>query len=596
MTYIKKVAFTLVELIVVITILAILWTIAFLSFQWYSRDARDSVRLADLETIKKSLEMFQIQRWFLPEPSYYWTITYSWAEAWKQWTVWESVISNLSNISKIPSDPLTHTEYTYSRLNTKNKYELGCILEWYTASNLYIWSTYANWLKQWYAHIVWNYNQVAFKVSTWGLDYILSVPSIISSTIDDTDLLSIINNNNLVFNWFKNLPHSYNGTSYDVNWWFEFINNPIVFTWDVREIYSDEGKRLDFISDLKSKYSNNVSINSLEPYSKLIDAIVYTDEWRDFSKFLSNNILDLKDKMITSDLIYPINCLDNDLSLDNMGSWSLISDSCLFSSTWSADWYVLSWAWNWWWNSIRNIRHSTAWDESFLIYNVRLIAPAKFSFDYRINEYGWFAQFYINWVENWNFHDIPVVYNTFTTTLLPPGEYEFKWKTAIQNIDTYWVDFDLDNLNFSCIWWWDGCWINLDFEIWNTNPFDLFTFSWTVDYPWKITTDSNSWAQAFLSPSHLWSPNSNSEMTYNTILSVPTTLQFDYKVHRHWWWFRFFINDIEKISIWWVDILSYTQYSELLPPWNYKLTWEVYTSFQDWYLVDAYIDNIQFIE
>lgn len=33
-------AFTLVELIVVITILAILWTIAFISLQWYTRDAR----------------------------------------------------------------------------------------------------------------------------------------------------------------------------------------------------------------------------------------------------------------------------------------------------------------------------------------------------------------------------------------------------------------------------------------------------------------------------------------------------------------------------------------------------------------------------
>lgn len=33
-------AFTLVELIVVITILSILWTIAFISLQWYSSNSR----------------------------------------------------------------------------------------------------------------------------------------------------------------------------------------------------------------------------------------------------------------------------------------------------------------------------------------------------------------------------------------------------------------------------------------------------------------------------------------------------------------------------------------------------------------------------
>ncbi len=38
-------AFTLVELIVVITILAILWTIWFVSYTWFMSTARDSNRL-----------------------------------------------------------------------------------------------------------------------------------------------------------------------------------------------------------------------------------------------------------------------------------------------------------------------------------------------------------------------------------------------------------------------------------------------------------------------------------------------------------------------------------------------------------------------
>jgi prepilin-type N-terminal cleavage/methylation domain-containing protein len=50
-------AFTLVELIVVITILAVLSTIAFISFQGYTVNARDSVRLADMNNISKGFNI-----------------------------------------------------------------------------------------------------------------------------------------------------------------------------------------------------------------------------------------------------------------------------------------------------------------------------------------------------------------------------------------------------------------------------------------------------------------------------------------------------------------------------------------------------------
>ena len=82
----QKKAFTLVELIVVITILAILWTIAFLSLQWYSRDARNSKRTAELEMIEKSLALFYTNKWFYPDSNNPTNITYSWTTAWSQWT------------------------------------------------------------------------------------------------------------------------------------------------------------------------------------------------------------------------------------------------------------------------------------------------------------------------------------------------------------------------------------------------------------------------------------------------------------------------------------------------------------------------------
>ena len=49
--------FTLVELIVVITILAILGTIAFISLQGYSRDARNSKVISDIRTLVTAVEV-----------------------------------------------------------------------------------------------------------------------------------------------------------------------------------------------------------------------------------------------------------------------------------------------------------------------------------------------------------------------------------------------------------------------------------------------------------------------------------------------------------------------------------------------------------
>ena len=136
MHHLKK-GFTLVELIVVITILAILWTIAFISLQWYSRDARDSVRIQDIANIKKSLEIFVTESWLYPNPSDSVDITYSWWIVWSQWTVWDSVVENLWKLNKKPVDPVLATEYSYSRTNNKTEYELSGILEWW-------WTTHTN--------------------------------------------------------------------------------------------------------------------------------------------------------------------------------------------------------------------------------------------------------------------------------------------------------------------------------------------------------------------------------------------------------------------------------------------------------------------
>ena len=224
-------AFTLVELIVVITILAILWTIAFISLQWFSKDARNSTRASDLKNIEKVLSLYQLRESEFPLPSYDVEITYSWSEVWTQWTFWEDTRKQLGNqwqISNVPTDPLTWSEYTYSRLNTKNEFQLAAVFEWDLSNNNLLNETYAAWI-YWTTKITWNYNGQVAKTTTWSITYVLAVPSIISWDISLKDIIDILNAKELIYNWFHNLPASYS--------WTTSFDNPDI-TWDIINTWS----------------------------------------------------------------------------------------------------------------------------------------------------------------------------------------------------------------------------------------------------------------------------------------------------------------------------------------------------------------------
>lgn len=113
---VKKHWFTLVELIVVITILAILWTIAFISLQWYSLNARDWVRISDMKNIAKWLSLQYAKIWVYPKPEKASTITASWLTIRYQWLAWANVLSFawLWNLSQWGGrDPKSLEYYTY---------------------------------------------------------------------------------------------------------------------------------------------------------------------------------------------------------------------------------------------------------------------------------------------------------------------------------------------------------------------------------------------------------------------------------------------------------------------------------------------------
>jgi type II secretory pathway pseudopilin PulG len=106
-----------VELIVVITILAVLATIGFVSMTGYSQSARDSTRLANLKVVEKALVFHHTQNSIFPEPSDVQTVTFNnggTINLWKTGNVGQSVIQKVKSLNEIPLDPSTNLPIEYS--------------------------------------------------------------------------------------------------------------------------------------------------------------------------------------------------------------------------------------------------------------------------------------------------------------------------------------------------------------------------------------------------------------------------------------------------------------------------------------------------
>ena len=153
----NKKAFTLVELIVVITILAILWTIAFISLQWYTRDARDAKRVSEIWNIAKSLEAKLMSDWMIPVPDEKVEIKVNGATVYYQWIAWKDVLNKL-NIWQEAKDPLDWVWYTYTITNNLRRYQVF----WYLEK----WKTwYTKWHRLWVIVDPENWNPIHFKKS-----------------------------------------------------------------------------------------------------------------------------------------------------------------------------------------------------------------------------------------------------------------------------------------------------------------------------------------------------------------------------------------------------------------------------------------------
>lgn len=212
----KPKAFTLVELIIVITILSILSVIAFLWMKDYSKNSRDTNRLATFKTLEKGLDLFALKTGNYPEPEWN-VVELLWSGntlLLKKWEL-QDTISRQIQANKTSQDPLSNHYYAYAITENKQEYQLSTFLEEDIISyeNMLFPKVYAN--NNYKAYVIWNYRPKIFEAN--GVSYL--IPSLIfsySGTITENKLeVSTQNSQNIfyVVNKENNLPYAVNGNT-----------------------------------------------------------------------------------------------------------------------------------------------------------------------------------------------------------------------------------------------------------------------------------------------------------------------------------------------------------------------------------------------
>lgn len=435
----KKSAFTLVELIIVIVILSILATIAFLSYQWFSENTRDSVRLTDLKNMKKFLSIYEIDKNYYPEPDNAKKILFSWATVWIEWVFWDNtrkILWNKSTIGEIPTDPLTWNRYTYSVTNNKLEYQIWIWLERnnktsYTNINNKVNAS----LNTLTPYIEWNYNKKVIKVSTWWIDYILTVPSIITSNDYDfinKDLNYIIENKKLVYENYSWLPSSYswilsqNNNIFDFSWW-----NNVVFKGSFKNLYNDKQERMKLFEKIAERYK----------YSNL--------EWEEWYKIFSK---------FYSDTLNPTSKF---IDYSCFVIWNLINDkknsACFENNNNKLVWEAYTWAlmpdgstnyiWQW-----------PLWDPYNYWQGLQIASHERNSL----------------WLKWWLNKTIGIKWKLLTKNKAPNDYF-------------WWEDIDWDWINdYMYLYWWKIILVNTDKKVikWQTKPYDIKKILWVENIMW----------------------------------------------------------------------------------------------------------------
>lgn len=119
--------FTFVELIVSISIIAILWTIWIISFNSYGTTTRDTARISHIQDINVRLNDYKVKS-RLPEPAKSIEVLNNTTSIAQQWELSELLMSTIW-FQKILKDPQSEQYYTYTRSANKKYFQVMALLE-----------------------------------------------------------------------------------------------------------------------------------------------------------------------------------------------------------------------------------------------------------------------------------------------------------------------------------------------------------------------------------------------------------------------------------------------------------------------------------
>lgn len=181
MKCIKKSWFTFVELVISITIIAILSVLWFISYSKYLEDSRDSQRKSELAWVWAWLKSHKSKRWDYPNPWDFFEIK-NWAiTVALQWKLTRNIV--IDTVDNIPYDPYIKLPYTYSITNSKQEFQLATTLE-------------NNWAYA--AYLIGDYQSVSKNV----------LPTISLSVTWSTDI-SVVKDKFIFDNSIHNIPYTF---------------------------------------------------------------------------------------------------------------------------------------------------------------------------------------------------------------------------------------------------------------------------------------------------------------------------------------------------------------------------------------------------
>lgn len=272
------IGFTLVELVVTMTVVAILGTIATVYVFDSLWKSRDSARVTSINQIIQNMDLFKVDAGRYPEPDNIVVVTHSGAELWKQGEFWPSASQSLGVYgSDYPQDPLYEHNYTYSVTNNNTEYQIWGIIEdtkdalEEELTSLIVPQANAAVTT---AYLRWNYNWFLARTLSSGTTNFIVTPSIIASDLSSPDIIDIIDNERLVFDEFFNLPSTYQNSVDTFGWFFFFPDKPLIYSWALSGLQNRE-TLTEFINEVKFTYASS-QISAFPKYQDMIEWDTYT--------------------------------------------------------------------------------------------------------------------------------------------------------------------------------------------------------------------------------------------------------------------------------------------------------------------------------